>query len=505
MRGGIATRGKIAGGGGAPVVALRSERELNPRREEKRRYRRVRGLLLAPIRAALAFSMLTYLLFVFGVWDFPGRRSLQLAAWVLMFNVAMFAGFRAGVRKSHRIPARSSPRAAVCVLENLLSAAFWVTLITFLPRLVIETQLYDLEVGSLISRVQVGLNDALGVYQRRASLVQPPGLWVYVNYLCVATGFITWLYTPLAILFWHRLSATRRLLTVMFWASTVVSATARGQNFGVFDLGIRIVVFFLVQRYFVVREALEPNHDVTPSSSSKRRRFRTGHAAAAVALGAAMIGFFANTMRSRVGDRFDRLLAIGGQYVAIDQQSLIWMFCPDGLKPICATLLAYVTHGYVGLGLSLRMPFDSTLGLGNSLFLIDNAKQMFGIDLLSLTYQDKVFDLYGYHYSILWHTAYSWIANDVSFWGVPIVLFCIFHIFGSAWSDFVLTRNILGVLFLAPMATMIIFISANNQLMSNPNSLAAMIVLTLYWSATRNRYDWAAAFALLMGRTVSNR
>jgi len=490
---GLATRPRVE-----PVVAPQASRGLGLRRVEWDRYRPLRGRLLAPVKVGLAFSLLTYLLFAFGVWNFPGRHSPQLALWVLAFNLAMYAGFRTGVRNRPRKRVRVGAERTAELVERLIRVAFVTTLVTFIPRLVIETQLYGLGLDDLVSRVRLGLDDALNVYQRRATSVQPPAAWVYVNYLCVATGFIAWLYTPLAILFWQRLSAWRRVLTIAFWAAAIVSATARGQNYGVFDLGIRIVVFVLIRRYFIGRESTAATRSAGPAPA--RRRLRVGQAVTAAALALVMVGFFTNTMRSRVGDQYDRLLAVGGQYVTIDQHSPIWVICPEALRPVWATLLAYVTHGYMGLGLSLRMPFDTTLGLGNSLFLIDNVKQMLGIDLLPLTYQDKVFAEYGYHYSILWHTAYTWLANDVSFWGVPVVLFWLLHVFGSGWSDFVLSRNLFGVLLMAPMATMMSFISANNQLTSNPNSLAAMIVLTLCWSATRDRYDWAGAFQLLEDR-----
>lgn len=470
-----------------------------------------------PVTVGVAFSMLTYLNFVFGIWEFPFRHDLRLAAGVLLLNVAMIVGFVVGVRKvPSRTPTLERRRRAIgrqatrLLVDRVFRVALIVTLATFVPRLIIAGQLYDLQTMAFLEKVQTGWEDAYAVYKMN-QYDGPPGLWKYVNYACVATAFIAWLYTPLAILLWKRLSTVVKIFTFIFWMCVALSAVIQGRNFGIFDLVVQILVAYLVRSRIVEAGAREspvkrgvdmtaPNSGINARNTQamRRRQIRGGRRIRpliATAVGLVALGlYFANTMRSRVSDQYADALPLGSYWVGIDNSHPAWLACPELFRPFFATFSQYVSHGYVGLAMGMDTPFESTMGLGGSHLLISNAQQMFGIDLLPLTYQYKIFLDTGYDPYITWHTAYLWLANDVSMLGVPFVLFVLMFVFGSCWRDFLHSGNLFAFLQMSCMGTFFVFISANNQIAGSFRTLFAFWVLLLAWLLTRDRYEWKGAY-----------
>ena len=102
----------------------------------------------------------------------------------------------------------------------------------------------------------------------------------------------------------------------------------------------------------------------------------------------------------------------------------------------------------------------------------------------------KLQKAYGIDSGASWHTMYTWFANDVSFYLVPVWLFVIMFYFGYAWKDFVINRNPIAFLILMLFVLMIMFISANNQVFSQYDSLFAFFMYMIIWIHSREKYNW---------------
>ena len=300
---------------------------------------------------------------------------------------------------------------------------------------------------------------------------------------------------------------------MIYWVLQVASSLSQGKNFGIFDLGIQIAVFYILARL----NPLAHDRDTTPEGNLQARDSASGYLGArslsgnqtirprngrwhklralliASGLILLLVNAFSRTMNSRVGEGYDRLLTVGGRLVPLDTQSLMWVYCPVSLRPLLASLSGYLSHGYMGLGLGTELPFRTTFPFGHSRFLTSNAKDILGIDLLPRTYLSRIQASYGYDQDRYWHTAYLWFANDVSFLGVVLLLLALMYLFGRAWRDSSRQGNLFALLLMAPFARFFTFISANNQVFSTPNSLIAFWVLVYLWLSSRKRYDWATS------------
>lgn len=139
----------------------------------------------------------------------------------------------------------------------------------------------------------------------------------------------------------------------------------------------------------------------------------------------------------------------------------------------------YLTQGYYGMSLSVDEEFTSTYGIGNSQFLMSNFKSIFGIDVSDRTYQHKITE--EWHESQHWHSFYSYIANDVSFYGVILVMFIIGIYFGLVWKDVIENNSLIGKLLLPLFLIMFIYMPANNQMLTNMATFCAFFELTFIW------------------------
>ena len=68
--------------------------------------------------------------------------------------------------------------------------------------------------------------------------------------------------------------------------------------------------------------------------------------------------------------------------------------------------------------------------------------------------------------SINWHTIYVWLANDVTFIGVPLIIFLIGYFFSKTWADCVYGNNDAAVSLFALFLIMTFYFYANNQVIS---------------------------------------
>ena len=80
----------------------------------------------------------------------------------------------------------------------------------------------------------------------------------------------------------------------------------------------------------------------------------------------------------------------------------------------------YLVQGYYGFSLILNLDHNWTFGFGNSPFLQNQFKILFGADLSEFTFQHRISSLWDE--SAQWHSFYGLFANDFGLIGVALVV-----------------------------------------------------------------------------------
>ncbi len=144
--------------------------------------------------------------------------------------------------------------------------------------------------------------------------------------------------------------------------------------------------------------------------------------------------------------------------------------------------LGYFTNGLYGLSLCLQLPFQWTYMVGNSYSLTRIVEIIMGEDKLiySATYPYRAGIEFGWN-ETKWHSLFSWMASDISFFGTIIFSGVFGAFYGLLWRQSINFSNpISGPLF-SLLTLGLIFSLANNQLMHSLSGILSLVSLLLMW------------------------
>ena len=96
---------------------------------------------------------------------------------------------------------------------------------------------------------------------------------------------------------------------------------------------------------------------------------------------------------------------------------------------------------------------------------------------------------------VQWSSIYPWLASDVSFLGVIVVVFLVGRLFAMAWLDTLAGQNPWAVAMLALLLIMLFYFPANNQTMQNGEAFTSFYGVLAAWLYTRRDRSAAPAAA----------
>ena len=420
--------------------------------------------LMAPIKIGIWFSVFTIILFEFGVYDYYNPYKFLFYVFLIVCNISMFYGFKVGVTTANVNLGKHTIN-----VKKLISFLFWVSLLLAIPKYLLYTKDGTLSFGEIIARLVTFQEDAGSLYMEHNEHHSVTGIWRYINYLVILLSPLYWSYIPLSMYYWKRLRAFKKVGTIFIYFLYCAQYLVTGTNVGIFVFIVFLAVIFII------------NTSTSEEGKAKRKRLfgRLGIFVVAILAAVVLASFFNTTMGSRIGDnvRSD-----------IDQKSIFWILTPVPLRNLLCYFNSYLAHAYQALAYSFTLPWDSTFGVGYSFYLLDefDPSQTW---LWPRTYNMKMHVLYHYDYYAKWHTPYVWFANDVSHFGVPIVLFFLFRLFGRAWRRFNESGNLISLLIFIMFVEFMMFISANNQIFQTNYTLITFWVLVVVNSRLKN-FNW---------------
>ena len=149
------------------------------------------------------------------------------------------------------------------------------------------------------------------------------------------------------------------------------------------------------------------------------------------------------------------------------------------LSNLWISFSSYLSQGYYGMSQALTVDWTPMYGLGNSMFVVDMVSDHI-YDIDQYTYQVKLEPM-GWDSDVRWHSMYTWVANDVSFYGVILIMFLIGGLFGMMFKDAVVNKNPWARVSIFFYILMLVFIPCNNQVAQSNETLCPFILITLIW------------------------
>lgn len=152
-------------------------------------------------------------------------------------------------------------------------------------------------------------------------------------------------------------------------------------------------------------------------------------------------------------------------------------------------LLYYVSHGYVGLSYCLNLPFHFTWGHTIFRGLSNTILPYLGIsNLFSESYLIRNQLINNWSALQIWSTVFPWLASDITFWLVPLLMLIVGYSMKKAWKISIQFNNPYALLFLGQMFIFCFMIPANNQLFHTfGNSIGVISITIMYIYSLRKR------------------
>lgn len=385
-----------------------------------------------------AFQFLTVLLYIYGPIDYYAPpKSVIVVFIVLVYIVSLVFGAMHGGKYFF------APRTSVVNFHSHLKKSIFIMIILAPATFYFRTK------GSQ------GLSDIGEMYS--AAQETQGGAGRYLEYIRLFFGFHLFSVTPILLYYWSELPSKERILGVICVISLILTGIYSGINKNTFDFAIIAVCVFFIKNGFSVFK--KPKNIII---------------SCVMAVFLMMAGlFFGETQSTRYGSA-----AVYGGNPRIN--SVHEHDVSDGLPLFVYTAFSnYLTQGYRALDLAIGEDFVFTWGVGNSTFLSRQFDRTFKTDFINKSYPARL-DKFGWNKFNEWSTFYVWIASDVSFFGVPIVMFIIGFYYSALGRTFVFFGDAVSFVMIFYLLLALFYLSANNQVMQSGESCVGFLLGVMF-------------------------
>jgi hypothetical protein len=409
-----------------------------------------------PLIIIEGYLSLTVLLFLFGPFDWPRVNFYVLSAFLMLYQVALAVGYHMGIYKSQ-------------IIRRKLDVNYWFTasLVISVALIIPYTYIYT---GKYPWDIILGVPDqaqAFADYYQRLSMERTPER---VLIMVVRTLFSPLMVALIPLMFWTKQLAVRWKILFIIYISLYFSfSLLRGTDKETADF---LVLFFvgLFSRIAIKHYSKE----------AKTSRTKIWIVVLLLLLGLwVSYTTFMERKMARLGG--DDQVCIQQADVCADMNRGVMPYLDDKNKFGFSMAALYLSIGYYGMGLALEEDFESSLGLGHSLFISNGVMQVEDLrSFLDRTYTAKI-SLKGWDAQVYWATTYTWLANDVGFLGVVVLMLLIGFVFSRTWQDVILLRDPAAIILFSQIVLMLFYLPAFNVTMQNIDNYFAFIFWLVFW------------------------
>ncbi|WP_373472199.1 O-antigen polymerase [Carnobacterium alterfunditum] len=428
-------------------------------------------ILMFPMIMAQLYLIGVIVLYQLGPWEWPTRNALLFYLLIFFYQLFFGLGYLIAIKKNISIRKIEKKN-----IYNFLSIMIVINLIFVIFNFMHTVGISSFSVDKILDSFINGIQNPSSQYQMKFNVEKFGGS--YFTYFSVLAAPIMWPVFPLSFFYFKELNSKKKLIVAISLFFEVARWVATGTSKGIIDLMV-ILLVVTVAKYMRKRIS----DDSKKIINYKKYRFGI------IMFTILIIGvlFFSNNVGDRVNQNWSDYSTTNGN-VPINQDSFLMKITPDNFKPTLIYLTSYLTQGYYAFSMSLDLNFQPMFGIGNSMFLIENINELFGLDLYEQTYQSRM-SAFGWDPYVNWHSFYVWVANDVHFIGVTIIMFLLGYLLGITYKSVLLNNDSVALVLLSLTTLIIIYIPANNQVLSYPTTFLTFWILLIYWNL-RKKYKF---------------
>ncbi|NSW92774.1 MAG: hypothetical protein HPY74_19390 [Firmicutes bacterium] len=432
-------------------------------------------IVFLPLVAIEIYLTFTVLVFLLGPIKWHIQNLSMFLLYIVLYHVAFIGGYVVYWRSKHEHITYSHTKNEYSPNLILIIGSYLCYIICYIISFPYTTGIVDISLNNITQQLLIGLTNPASVYFNKAvqlSALQPnPAL----NAVQCIIAPMAWFSFVLPIIWWDKLKLPYKIVFCLILIFEMGKWVLIGTNKGVFDLLIALVVVI----------AFDAICGYIKGNIKTWLQHKIPIVLYIVLLTIFSFYFIGLNMTTRVGSvttyleksipqkqaevkftgsNYDRDSTTGssatGQLSTADSSRAFQIM--DNAR---YGLLFYITHGYYGMSLAISRPFTSTYGIGNSYFLTRQVERITGVSMFERTYMAKLEPEWSA--TGLWHTCYTWLACDVSFVGVVLIMFILGLFLARTWMDAIFGKNIFSIALLPVLAIMFVYMPCNNQVMAN--------------------------------------
>lgn len=398
--------------------------------------------------AKLYFTYLVFgvLVFFWGPVSYPLGKPFLFALYLIACYSSLFLGMHLAYRyfnvKAKDI--KLNQKDYIFKLVSLISVAVAAT--TLLSQGV-----------SLDSLADAAINPGEAYYGKVGSVGQS-SISTFIYTLHAPLFFIG---LALGIQRFKQIGISGKLLFLLMLGTNLSFYIAQGTNFGIFYIAFSALVIYIVcgHRY--------PSYATKIGGRKKVVLF---------IIGLIGVSLFLRNLSHRIADFSPRYLLD----MPVSVEGWVYSLLPAEVYVPLVYALTYISQGYYGLRLMFDYPFESTYGVGSGYFVIEKMGLYIDPLLFEKTYQSKMDAVWDS--KVQWHTALTWIANDVSPYGVPFVLLVFGFVASLVYKSAKINNDTISLSLIPVIFISLVFMPANNILMGNPVMFFSFFSLVALWA-----------------------
>lgn len=431
-----------------------------------------RNILTYPLILVQLYLVGVILLYVMGPWEWPTHKPVLFYLLIFLYQLFFAFGYLLSVKQTKKIIINFK----TTDLDRFLSIMIVINLFYIIFNFLYTVGLSSFTLSNIINHIVNGIFNPASQYRMKFSVLKFGGS--YFTYFSVLFAPVLWSIFPISLYYFGRLKTSQKFIVLISLFFEFARWISIGTSKGIIDLILIILVVLTVK--YLKNSILNKGKRVTNFKKIKLLIF-------VILLITIGIFFFSNNVGDRVNQNWNNYSVSNGN-VFINVNAPLMKITPNYLKPTLIYLTSYLTQGYYAFSMSLDLQFYPMFGIGNSMFLMENFNEIFKSNLYEITYQNRM-SVFGWHPSVNWHSFYVWVANDVHYIGVIIVMFLIGYLLGSVYKNVILYDDPIALVLLCLITILIVYIPANNQLLSYPTTFMSFWFTLIYWKI-RKRYKF---------------
>lgn len=436
-----------------------------------------------PIYLSVFYLIATIIVYVLCPYDWITHKPILFYGLNFLYIAALFFGYLMGqIRPIRPFGKIHWTEEKTDRLAKIISVLVIVNVLMYLVYIFRSYGFKTPDFIGLFKEMAIGLKEpGLGyhLYNERLKVLDGPNVMggTFYTLLALLWGFFKHAVSIFSVMYFKRLKLYGKIFTVVYFAMVLLFYMSIGTN-------IQVLHVFLMAELPVILEFFELWYH---KKITKKKILRLlCFVLAGLAVVALYFGWMLESRSSTFGYNIEEY-EIGGIAPGHGNSNEDSDEDPDKpMHPILQKInnlwisaSSYLTQGYYGMSQALTLDWTPMFGLGNSMFVVDMVSDNI-TDIEQHTYQSKLEPL-GWDSKIRWHSIYTWLANDVSFFGVPVVMFLIGYFFGMMFQDAITTKNPFARASIFFYILLLLFIPCNNQVGQSNENLCAFLLLIGLW------------------------